>query len=57
MRNKNLVHKKLENLDSTLNSLQGIVKRGESREVFFTTIQKGQEIISELQDLIEQQQD
>jgi len=57
MRNKNLVHKKLENLDSTLNSLQGIVKRGESREVFFTTIQRGQEIISELQDLIEQQQD
>jgi hypothetical protein len=57
MRNKNLALKKLENLDSTLTNLQRIAKMGESKEVFFKAVEKGQQTISELQDLIEQQQD
>lgn len=57
MRNKNLALKKLENLDSTLINLQRIVKMGESKETFFKAVEKGQQTISELQDLIEQQQD
>jgi len=57
MRNKNLAHQKLENLDSSMINLQRMVKMGESKGNFIKAIEKSKDIIEELQDIVEQQQD
>ena len=55
MRNKNLAHQKLENLDSSMINLQRMVKMGESKGNFIKAIEKSKDIIEELQDIVEQQ--
>ncbi len=57
MRNKNLAHQKLENLDSSMINLQRMVKMGESKGSFIQAIEKSKQTIAELQDIVEQQQD
>ncbi len=57
MRNKNLAHQKLENLDSSMINLQRMVKMGESKGNFIQAIEKSKQTIAELQDIVEQQQD
>ena len=53
MRNRNLMQKKVEYLESTLINLQRIVKTQEPIEVYIQNIQKGLDVIEDLKSMIE----
>lgn len=53
MRNRNLVNKKLENLESTLTNLRRIVNTQEPIEVYKVNINKALGLVDELRDMIE----
>tara|TARA_R110000796_G_scaffold251612_2_gene383482 strand:+ start:689 stop:862 length:174 start_codon:yes stop_codon:yes gene_type:complete len=57
MRNKNLAHQKLENLDSTLINLSRMVNMSEPKQSFLEQIDRAKDLVQQLQDLVEQQQD
>ena len=56
MRNKQLVHKKLEKVDSALLNLQRMVRMGESREEFQKQLEEAKDTVEELTYLIEEQE-
>ena len=53
MRNRNLMQKKVEYLESTLINLQRIVKTQEPIEVYIQNIEKGLDVIEDLKSMIE----
>jgi hypothetical protein len=53
MRNRNLINKKLDNLESTLINLQRIVNTQEPIEVYKLSINKALDIVEELRDKVE----
>jgi hypothetical protein len=53
MRNRSLMQKKVEYLESTLINLQRIVKTQEPIEVYIQNIEKGLEVIEDLKSMIE----
>ena len=53
MRNRNLIDRKLENLEATLNNLQRIVNTQEPIEVYKINIEKALGLVDELRDMIE----
>ena len=53
MRNRSLMQKKVEYLESTLINLQRIVKTQEPVEVYTQNIEKGLEVIEDLKSMIE----
>jgi hypothetical protein len=57
MRNKQLVHKKLEKLDSTLLNLQRMVRMGESQGEFQKQLEVAKETVEEITYMIEEQQE
>tara|TARA_B110000503_G_scaffold90291_1_gene136561 strand:+ start:121 stop:294 length:174 start_codon:yes stop_codon:yes gene_type:complete len=56
MRNKQLVHKKLERVDSALLNLQRMVRMGESKEEFQKQLEEVKEIVEEITYMIEEQE-
>ena len=57
MRNKQLVHKKLEKLDSTLLNLQRMVRMGGSQGEFQKQLEVAKETVEEITYMIEEQQE
>ena len=55
MRNRNLVNKKLDNLESTLINLQRIVNTQEPIESYRVNIIKAQGLVSDIKDMVESQ--
>jgi hypothetical protein len=55
MRNKQLVHKKLERVDSALLNLQRMVRMGESKEEFQKQLEEVKEIVEEITYMVEEQ--
>lgn len=53
MRNRSLMQKKVEFLESTLINLQRIVKTKEPVEVYLQNIEKGLEVIEDIKSMIE----
>lgn len=53
MRNRNLLHKKLDSLDSTLITLQQIVNRQSPIETYKININRAQGIVEEIRDMVE----
>jgi hypothetical protein len=53
MRNRNLVNKKLENLEATLTNLRRIVNTQEPIEVYKINIGKALGLVEELKDMVE----
>jgi len=53
MRNRNLIDKKLENLESTLTNLQRIVNTQESIEVYKINIGKALGLVDDLRSMVE----
>ena len=53
MRNRNLINKKLETLESTLFNLQRIVNTQEPIEVYKVNINKALNTVDDLKDMIE----
>ena len=53
MRNRSLMQKKVEYLESTLINLQRIVKTKEPVEVYLQNIEKGLEVVEDLKSMIE----
>ena len=53
MRNRNLVNRKLDNLETTLITLQQIVNRQSPIESYRTNIVKAQGLVSDLRDMVE----
>lgn len=53
MRNRNLINKKLDNLEATLITLQRIVNTQESIEVYRLNINKALDIVEDLRDKVE----
>jgi hypothetical protein len=53
MRNRSLMQKKVEYLESTLINLQRIVKTQEPIEVYIQNIEKGLEVIEDIKSMIE----
>lgn len=53
MRNRDLMQKKIEYLESTLINLQRIVKTQEPIDVYVQNVQKGLDIIDDLRSMIE----
>ena len=53
MRNRSLMQKKVEYLESTLTNLQRIVKTQEPIEVYLQNIEKGLDVIEDLKSMIE----
>ena len=53
MRNRNLVNRKLENLEATLINLQRIVNTQEPIEAYRININRGLSLIEELKDMVE----
>lgn len=53
MRNRNLINRKLENLESTLTTLRRIVNTQESIDVYKINIGKALTTVEELKDMIE----
>ena len=53
MRNRNLLNRKLENLEATLITLQRIVNTQEPIEVYKINIGKGLALVEELKDMVE----
>tara|TARA_B110000503_G_scaffold82541_1_gene125924 strand:- start:375 stop:548 length:174 start_codon:yes stop_codon:yes gene_type:complete len=56
MRNKQLVHKKLEKLDSTLLNLQRMVRMGESQGEFQKQLEVAKDIVEEITYMVEEQE-
>jgi|FLOH01.1.fsa_nt_gi K+-sensing histidine kinase KdpD len=56
MRNKQLVHKKLERVDSALLNLQRMVRMGESKSEFQHQLEEVKEIVEEITYMIEEQE-
>ena len=55
MRNTQLVHKKLERVDSALLNLQRMVRMGESKEEFQKQLEEVKEIVEEITYMVEEQ--
>ena len=55
MRNRNLVYKKLETLETTLITLQQIVNRQSPIETYKVNIVKAQGLVSDLKDMVERE--
>jgi hypothetical protein len=55
MRNRNLVNRKLDNLESTLINLQRIVNTQEPIESYRANIIKAQGLLSDIKDIVESQ--
>jgi hypothetical protein len=53
MRNRNLINRKLENLESILTNLRRIVNTQEPIEVYKINVNKGLGLIDELKDMVE----
>ena len=53
MRNRNLINRKLNNLETTLITLQQIVNRQSPIESYKTNIIKAQGLVSDLRDMVE----
>ena len=53
MRNRNLIDRKLENLEATLNNLQRIVNTQEPIEIYKINIGKALGLVDELRGMIE----
>jgi len=53
MRNRNLINKKLDNLEATLITLQRIVNTQEPIEVYRLNINKALDIVEDLKDKVE----
>ena len=53
MRNRSLMQKKVEYLESTLINLQRIVKTKEPVEVYLQNIEKGLEVIEDIKSMVE----
>jgi len=53
MRNRSLMQKKMETLESILINLQRIVKTQESIDVYVQNIQKGLDVIEDLKSMVE----
>ena len=53
MRNRSLMQKKVEYLESTLINLQRIVKTKEPVEVYIQNIEKGLDVVEDLKSMIE----
>jgi|TARA_B110000977_G_C10895093_1_gene422966 hypothetical protein len=53
MRNRSLITKKLEQLDTTLTTLQQIVNRQEPIQVYKSNIIKAKDLLEDLQSMIE----
>tara|TARA_R110000796_G_scaffold51627_3_gene121817 strand:+ start:921 stop:1118 length:198 start_codon:yes stop_codon:yes gene_type:complete len=53
MRNRNLINKKLENLESTLINLTRIVNTQEPIESYKININRGLSLVDELRDMVE----
>ena len=57
MRNKQLVHKKLEKISSSLLNLQRMVRMGENKDAFQKQLEEAKETVEEVSYIIEQQQE
>jgi hypothetical protein len=55
MRNRNLVNKKLDNLESTLINLQRIVNTQQPIESYKANIVKAQGLVNDIRDVVESQ--
>ncbi len=55
MRNRNLLFKKLENLETTLITLNSIVNRQAPIETYRSNIVKAQSLVEEIQDMVERE--
>lgn len=55
MRNRNLVNKKLDNLETTLITLQQIVNRQSPIEAYRANIIKAQGLVEDLRDMVERE--
>ena len=53
MRNRNLLNRKLDNLEATLITLQQIVNRQSPIESYKTNIVKAQGLVEDLRDMVE----
>ena len=53
MRNRNLLNRKLDNLEATLITLQQIVNRQSPIESYKANITKAQGLVSDLRDMVE----
>jgi hypothetical protein len=53
MRNRQLMHKKIEYLESTLINLLRIINTQESKEVYIQNINKGLEVIDDIRSMVE----
>jgi len=53
MRNRNLINRKLDNLETTLITLQQIVNRQSPIEAYKANIIKAQGLVSDLRDMVE----
>lgn len=53
MRNRNLINRKLENLESILTNLRRIVNTQEPIEVYKINVDKGLGLVDELKDMVE----
>lgn len=53
MRNRDLVIKKLENLDNTLTVLEHIVKTQQPIQQYFTNLEKAKDLVEEVKAYIE----
>jgi|TARA_B110000037_G_C17019509_1_gene464685 hypothetical protein len=57
MRNKQLVHKKLEKINSSLLNIGRMVRMGESKEVFQKAIESTKETVEEVAYMVEQERE
>ena len=55
MRNRNLVNKKLDNLESTLINLQRIVNTQQPIESYKANITRAQGLVNDIRDMVESQ--
>lgn len=55
MRNRNVVNKKLDNLETTLITLQQIVNRQSPIETYRANIIKAQGLVEDLRDMVERE--
>lgn len=53
MRNRNVIHKKLDNLSNTLITLMYITNTKQSIEVYKTGIDKAEELVEDIRSMIE----
>lgn len=53
MKNRNLVYRKLENLEATLRTLEAIVNKQSPIEAYRANIVKAQGLVEEVRDMVE----